>query len=77
MNTRRVRAGSPPPCASSGCNSPQSECMGLCTHRINTDYMQKRVVSIKGRVEELPVQMHEPGLITKLRQFYRNLKVSS
>ncbi len=58
----------------SSCNGPkESECMGLCTHRINTDYMQKRVVSIKGRVEELPVQMHEPGLITKLRQFYRGI----
>lgn len=61
-----------PRCPRVGCLHPHGVCM-LSTHRINTDYMQKRVVSIKGRVEELPAQMHEPGLITKLRQFYRNL----
>lgn len=72
MNTRRVRAGTPPPCASSGCNAPQSECLGVC-HQINTHCMTKPVVAIKGRVEEMPVQMHEPGPVFKLRQFYRNL----
>lgn len=35
--------------------------------------MTKPVVAIKGRVEEMPVQMHEPGPVFKLRQFYRNL----
>lgn len=70
MNTRRVRAGGPPPCASSGCNGPvEGECMGVC-HRINTHCMTKKVATV---MPEMPVQMHEPGRLTKLRQFYRNL----
>lgn len=39
--------------ASSGCNGPsEGECMGLCTHRVNTEMMTKPVVAIKGRVEQ-------------------------
>lgn len=77
MTRPHVRAGSPPPCVSSGCNAPQSECLGVC-HQINTHCMTKPVVAIKGRVEELPVQMHEPepkpGVLTTLRSYYRALE---
>ena len=77
MNTRQVRAGGPPPCASSGCNAPQSECLGVCP-QINTHCMTKPVVAIKGRVEELPIQFAEPEperrVVFKLRQFYRALE---
>lgn len=72
----RIRAGYPP-CASSGCNGPvEGECMGLCTHRVNTHCMTKPVATVMPK--ELPVQFSgpEPGVLTKLRTFYRNLAAS-
>ena len=45
--------------------------MGLCTHRVNTHCMTKPVATVMPK--EMPVQMHEPGPVFKLRQFYRNL----
>lgn len=74
MNTRRVRAGGPPPCTSSGCNYPEGECLGIC-HRVNTHCMTKKVATV---MPELPIQFAEPepkpGVITKFRSFYRNLE---
>jgi hypothetical protein len=55
--TRKVRAG-PIDCASSGCNGPrESECMGLCTQKVNADQISEDGPSIwLGLEQEDPIQ---------------------
>jgi hypothetical protein len=57
---RKVRAG-PINCAQSGCNGPsEGECMGLCTHRVNTRHLpDDRAAVVFGNTVD-PIQFHGP-----------------
>lgn len=45
------------PCKHTGCNAPQSECAGVCLHRVDTSHLpDDRAAVVMGRTEELPIQ---------------------
>lgn len=76
MTTNRARAGKPHPnqpmdCSSAGCNYPESECIGLCMHRVHPSQVEQvnaMPINFAGPepvevVEPVKVHKPEPGLI--------------
>ena len=57
--TRKVRAGQPFNCSAAGCNSPQSECLGFCLHRVDSSQMQAPFVERHGSYENSPMPFSE------------------
>lgn len=59
---REQWTGATCPAAPSGCNGPrESECMGLCTHRVNTDLMSCKTVAVAGNPEQrMPIKSAAP-----------------
>jgi hypothetical protein len=61
--------------ASSGCNGPvEAQCMGLCTHRVNTLHLpDDRAAVVLGRTEEPAPEISRVRLALNTYRLYRGV----